>query len=231
MNIIEQRVAKDAVRWPSASELFVTKSLPWWIWESTVIRGNAPSSVYPALMPPEGLAGFNWTSSVIAVHTSSEMIEQRVPWRYTLLLMTIGTIVGAWIWQKLIRKTPSPWKKAVLIAEPNTLAPDAPRKTLKVKTLGVLDEVCPRKCLPCHQPGRSSIHVLRSQPCLAADDLTLAQTTNVVDVSTKTQTTGKKMVNKLALSEVVFTIDIPPSSPEQVDDNAIIQLSELLQRW
>lgn len=42
---------------------------------------------------------------------------------------------------------------------------------------------------------------------------------------------GPKTTQKLELSGVILTMDIPPLTPEQMHEVAIIQLAEMLQRW
>lgn len=42
---------------------------------------------------------------------------------------------------------------------------------------------------------------------------------------------GRRMVANLALSVIILTIDIAPSPPGDGEDEAIVELSELLRRW
>ena len=152
-------------------------------------------------------------------------------------MVTVETIVGVCILHKLMRKALKTRKEAGLVAEPENSVPITERKALKVETLGMSDEECSRGASLKHEmlamsPIQEVARPFLLRSCLAANDSTLAQTTNLVEVPARqTQIAGTKMMNKLMLSEIILTIDIPPSTPEQGDEDAIVQLSEMLRKW
>lgn len=65
----------------------------------------------------------------------------------------------------------------------------------------------------------------------ASKILVLTQATVIVDQFSRDNRVDDKKANKLTLSGVSITIDIPPSLPQQSEDADIVHLSQLLERW
>ena len=109
-------------------------------------------------------------------------------------------------------------------------APSQARKALRVKTLGILDETNRRITLTEHALAMSPIqevggHLPRKTHITAEKHWTATVASPAPGVA------QQKAISNLALSGIIHTIDIPPLLPGQVDDKAIIQLSEMLERW
>jgi hypothetical protein len=105
------------------------------------------------------------------------------------------------------------------------------KKALRVKTLDFLDEANRRNVLTEYALAMSPIqevggHLPRKTHITAGK-----QWTAIVLASPGPKMVREKKIPNLALSGIILTVDIPPLLPGQIDDKAIIQLSEMLERW
>lgn len=98
-------------------------------------------------------------------------------------------------------------------------------------TFSVLDQTSQRNALTEYALAMSPIqevggHILRETHGTAEKHRTTA-----VVASPALEAVQQKAFTNLALSGIIPTVDIPPLLPGQIDDKAIIQLSEMLERW
>ncbi|KAF9693502.1 hypothetical protein EKO04_008185 [Ascochyta lentis] len=235
--MIEQRVARGTVRWPSVSEMCVTKSVLWWGWEALSTPRIAGAYPYPALMPPEDFSTVNWTTSVVAVHVSSEVDEIAASLRHTLLFLTLVAAAGAYVIRFLRKRALACKKTVAIVSELKCSMEGTAEKTPE-------DEVPPRQQdetgLQLVLSGKEILAVstiteiiglTSAEPCSVAKAFSLIRATNMVDTASRDKRVDNKTPTNLTLSEVSITIDIPPSPLQQSDDAAIIRLSEPLEKW
>lgn len=146
-----------------------------------------------------------------------------------------GLIVALTV-QCSFKRTSDIWKKGHLLI-PAHLVQCVSSKRPEINALEVPDEISSRRKLleeipPVASPIQEVVDSSSAKLCSATNALTLVQKTSTVDVPTDVKKADKKVDTNLMLSGVILTIDIPPSPPEQVDDDdAINELSELLRRW
>lgn len=171
-----------------------------------------------------------WSTSVAVVGPSDVSSSKEIPWWLPLLLISIGVFVGECVWRGVLQVSLKSWRGTVSIARRKVSAPSQARKALRVKTLGILDETNRRITLTEHALAMSPIqevggHLPRKTHITAGKHWTATVASPAPGVA------QQKAISNLALSGIIHTIDIPPLLPGQVDDKAIIQLSEMLERW
>ncbi|KAF1926091.1 uncharacterized protein M421DRAFT_224689 [Didymella exigua CBS 183.55] len=224
---------EGAVRWPTLSEIFVTKSLLSWVWENVINRRGPVPSAHANLMPPEGFENFEWTSNTAIARTSNEVCRTSSQW-FILLLAILTTIVGACMLQRLAKLFVRLWKMTVVCNVRRAPAPVTCEKTPVVRACDVPKKT---KCRAASsEDGKLAISPIqelfnpRTKHDPATKQLMSAQTTRFEAVHIS-RTVDRKMLADLSLSEIILTINIPPSLPIQDEDDAIVELSEMLRRW
>lgn len=172
-----------------------------------------------------------WTSSAPAIYLLNEIDKPTSPWPSRLPLLVFGTIVAACAMRYPTKEASDTKKNNVPVPETACPMQTTLSQALKLDIIGMPDENG-------RQRGSLDEHTLAlsptstTAPYLAADSIILlAPRTSPEKVLRKTKTAAGPVVSNLALSKIVHTVDIPPLSPGQWDDDAINQLSELLERW
>ncbi len=150
------------------------------------------------------------------------------------LLLIVGTSICAFIWQKTTKRTSMAWYDAKVATKPRTSTPKGARKSSRVKTPRPIDEAFPRigaikREMLAMSPIREVAGLFSTRPCTMADytaPVLVSKQTQALSASAKTR-------GNLALSDILLTVDIPPTAPKQVDgfEDAISQLCEMLERW
>ena len=157
--------------------------------------------------------------------------SEETPWWLLLLLMSIAILAGECVWQGVLQASLKSWRGTLFIARRKISAPSQMKKALRVKTLDFLDEANRRNVLTEYALAMSPIqevggHLPRKTHITAGK-----QWTAIVLASPGPKMVREKKIPNLALSGIILTVDIPPLLPGQIDDKAIIQLSEMLERW
>lgn len=157
--------------------------------------------------------------------------EELLRWGMVLVLV-VGTSIGTCICQRVTRGTSESLRSPALAAKPKPRAPNKMRETLKIKTSGATGDAFPRiAALRQETLAMSPIQEVAgpysARPCVA----TACTTPTLIAGETQIQPSSTNTTNNLALSGVILTIDIPPSTPGLIDEEAIVELSEILQRW
>lgn len=80
-------------------------------------------------------------------------------------------------------------------------------------------------------PVQDVFNSRRPKHTSAQEELDLKRTMSFGDVTADSGVSDEKSLASLALSEIMLTIDIAPSPLSYGEDNAIVELSELLRRW
>ena len=174
--------------------------------------------------------GPQWFTSVAVAGPINVSSSEETPWWLLLLLMSIAILAGECVWQGVLQASLKSWTGAVSIARRKVSAPRRMKKALRVKTLDFLDEANRRNILTEYALAMSPIqevggHLPRKTHITAGKHWTATVASPAPGVA------QQKAISNLALSGIIHTIDIPPLLPGQVDDKAIIQLSEMLERW
>jgi hypothetical protein len=251
--MIMQRVTKSTSHWLSVSEMFVAKTILCWILETVFDQRTVRRNPYPALGPAEGIQNLHvcvrvdqacqhvsnvnalqWTSGASAVSISGEVHQSISLWRYALLLLGLGTAIGTCTIWSLIKKIFGTQAKTATLAKHSSI------QDALVITKG---HHAPSKAsfefdyqMTPHKPGTLTVSPIREVVPLVSEEprdvpstFTSPKTISVVGLLPMEE----RVVNKsmLALSGVSTTIDIPPLSPQNFDEDAILHLSDLLEKW
>jgi hypothetical protein len=171
-----------------------------------------------------------WTSSAPAVYLLNENDKPTFPWSSRLPLLVFGTVLAAYAGRYSTKETSDIQKNNVPVTEAACSIQTTSSQALKLDMVGMPDENG-------RQRGSLNEHSLvlspitTTTPYSAADSIILASRISLEEVPRKTERAASPIVGNLALSKIILTVDIPPSSPGQWDDDAINRLSELLERW
>jgi hypothetical protein len=158
--------------------------------------------------------------------------SEEIPWWLPLLLMSIGLCVGECVWRGVFKAfLKSSRRGASSATRRKVSAPRQVKKALRVKTLDTLDQTNRRNALTDYALAMSPIqevggHLPRKTHITAGKHWTAT-----VVASPASEMVQQKAISNLAVSEIKFTVDIPPLLPGQIDDKAMFQLSEMLERW
>lgn len=152
------------------------------------------------------------------------------------LLVIVTTVFGVYVLQRIVKISLSLWKKTVLGEVRRASVPLSSRKTPVIKTYEISKEIERRIVFFENRTlAMSPIQEVFSPRTVkrdpAAEQPTLTRMANLEEVPKKSKIADKKSSTVLSLSDVILTIDIPPSPPSRVDDDDIVQLSELLRTW
>jgi hypothetical protein len=145
--------------------------------------------------------------------------------------MGIGLWVGECVWRGVFKVILKSRRVALPTARRKVSAPRQLRKALRVKTLGILDEINRRNALTEYALAMSPIQEIGGYLPRKTHITAGNPWTATVVVSPALKMVQQKAFTNLALSGIILTVDISPLLPGQIDDKAIIQLSELLERW
>lgn len=172
-----------------------------------------------------------WTSDVAIAQSQHQDFEELL-WWCTILFIACAMSVAAFIWGKLLEEASSPWMPAAPPTKKRPSVLNQTRKPLRLKTPGSIDEAFPRLAalqreVLAMSPVREVAGPHSARHCATADF------TNPVLLSKEThrEPAALEKMQQLELSGVIHTINIPPLTPEQIDEVAIAELSEMLQRW
>ncbi|KAF3052487.1 hypothetical protein E8E11_010916 [Didymella keratinophila] len=224
-------VTKSTTHYPPVSGVLVIKSLLLWIWESNKDRGSTCCSASLSLTPPEGLTNFSGIPNTAVARTSWGVGKAPSQWHTSLLTM-LATIVLACVLPSITRKIFKIWQKAVLS---KTHGSSRPVKRNEKLVVNIPEEAE-------YRATSFEYAMLALSPIQGIFDpganldsakkpLIPTGTTTLEAVPTNSTTVGTRQSVNLVLSEVIPTIDIAPSMPSQREEDAIVELSYLLERW
>jgi hypothetical protein len=146
-------------------------------------------------------------------------------------LMSIGLCFGECVWRGILTVFLKSWRGAVSAARRKVSAPSQVRKALRVKTHGILDEIARGNALTEYALAMSPIQEVGGHLPKKTHITAMKHWRATVVASPAPKMVQQKAISNLALSRIIPTVDIPPLLPGQIDDKAIIQLSEMLERW
>lgn len=175
--------------------------------------------------------GPQWSTSVAVAGPIDVSSSEETPWWLLLLLMSIAILAGECVWQGVLQASLKSWRGAVSIARRKVSAPRQIKKALRVKTYGILDETNRRSVLTEYALAMSPIQEVGGRIPRKTHITAGKQWTATMLASPGPRMVREKKIPNLALSGIILTVDIPPLLPGQIDDKAIIQLSEMLERW
>ena len=175
--------------------------------------------------------GPQWSTSVAVAGPVDVSSSEETPWWLLLLLISIAILAGECVWRRVLQASLKSWTGAVSIARRKVSAPRRMKKALRVKTLDFLDEANRRNILTEYALAMSPIQEVGGHLPRKTHITTGKHWSATVASPASRVVQQQKAISNLALSGIIHTIDIPPLLPGQIDDKAIVQLSEMLARW
>ena len=162
------------------------------------------------------------------MHLSTEL-DRSIPTSLSWLqLLVLCAIVAACVTQYSTTKILKYLKKGEAATAPACTMQPTSRRASKLDTFRLPDDDgCTTSLLDQYALALSPISTIAPQ--FATDNIVLAPARDPKEVLVNTRREPRPTVN-LALS-IILTINIPPSIPGQADDNAINELSDLLEKW
>jgi len=180
---------------------------------------------------PVEIDPWQWFSNTVVARTSRS-VSRGPSQRQNLLLMTIATMTVACVVQGITQKILKFWKKTLRSQHQRALSVVKCKKRLVIN-IPEETEYGPVSC-DYGSLALSPIHRIfdaHAKHDSAKEQPGSMRTTTSEAVRTDSTTMDKRALANLALSEVILTIDIAPSLHSQCEEDAIIELSDLLERW